>query len=324
MTHFRNVSSVAFQGNYIIPFDQLKDSATTRAIGYETAKYVDPNDIMQRKDGIVVKIDDDKRAKEYEAIVAKYGINIHKYDGPLKSNADLDSYAFMVSKLYSEQEAQQKFAAYKTLNDEEKRKEYLTVYNEFKKSKYSVENKINTPMAISFNGKNKKAVGEFANKNFEVECSGGLTNRSISGSVDGLNFNIQHDAKFLKSDILTGNIGNKELNLKVKEGFSENTITGILGDDPIDLKASPLLNGYHIKGKFKNKDIDIKLNSKIVGYSLESDNMSLRIKNNTLFGNNVKVEGTYNEDPDLIPILMDIVYSLDDEVLMDMAIGASL
>ncbi len=385
MSSIQNVSGVTFKGNYIIPFDQVKDSATMRVIGAETAKYVDQNDMMQRKDGIVVKIDDDTKAKEYEAIIAKYGVNIQKYDGPFKqTNPDLDSYAFMVSKLYSEEEAQKKLTAYKNMSEQEKGKEYLETYKNFKNSKHSVENQANmaipklkptnkpiikyttkdgekmmarevmlengyTCMAVSneknpnqttlmnkeefqksfiesakqmpsptsFTGKeSKKAVGEFADKNFEVECSEGLTNRSMSGSVDDLNFNIKHNGKFFKADTLTGNIGDKELNLQVKDGFSKNTITGTLGDEPIDLKVSDSWSGYRIKGKFKNRDIDIKLHSKLVGYSLESDNMSLRIKSKTLFGNDVKVKGSYNDDPDLIPILMDIVYSLNNEELM--------
>ena len=49
MSSIQNVSGVAFKGNYIIPFDQIKDSATMRAIGAETAKYVDQNDMMQRR-----------------------------------------------------------------------------------------------------------------------------------------------------------------------------------------------------------------------------------------------------------------------------------
>jgi len=393
MSSIQNVSGISFKGNYIIPFDQVKDSATMRAIGAETSKYVDQRDMMQNKSGIVVKIDDDKRAKEYEAIIAKYGVNIQKYDGPFKqTNPDLDSYAFMVSKLYPEEVAQQKFAAYKTMNEQEKGKAYLETYKEFKSRKHSVENQTNTaapklkptnkpiikyttkdgekmmarevmlengytcmavsneknpdqatlmnkdkfkeffvesarqvPSPTSFTGKeSKKAVGEFAGKNFEVECSEGLTNRSLSGAVDNLNFNIKHNGKFFKSDTLTGNIGDKELNLKVKDGFAKNTITGTLGDEPIDLKVSDSWSGYRIKGQFKNRDIDIKLHSKMVGYSLESDNMSLRIKSKTLFGNDVKVNGTYNDDPDLIPILMDIVYSLNNEELMVMAAATAV
>ena len=183
--------------------------------------------------------------------------------------------------------------------------------------KFYVENAKQMPKSTSFTGQgSKKAVGEFANKSFEVECSESLTNRRMSGSIDDLNFNIKHNGKVFKSDTLTGNIGNKDLNLTVKEGFFHKTMSGHLGKEPIELKISDSWSGYRIKGIFKNKDIDIKLNSKFVGYSLESDNMSLRIKNKTLFGNDVKVNGTYNDDPDLIPILMDTVYCLNNEELM--------
>lgn len=51
----------------------------------------------------------------------------------------------MVSKLYSEEDAQQKFAAYKTMNEQEKGKAYLDIYKEFKNSKYYVENRANMP-----------------------------------------------------------------------------------------------------------------------------------------------------------------------------------
>ncbi len=380
MSNIQNVSSINFKGNYIIPFDQVKDSATMRAIGAESAKYVDQKDMMENKYGIVVKIDDERKAKEYKAIVAKYGVNIQKYDGPFKPSGDLDSYAFMVSKLYSEENAQKKFAAYKAMNNKEKGKEYLNTYKEFKNSKASIENKTNFPkpkltptdsniikyttkdgekfmarevrlenrytcMAVSnekkpneatlmnkdefqklymeikkqpqstsFTGKSSnKATGEFADKKFEVECSESLKNRSLSGMVDGLNFNIKHNGKFFKADTITGNIGDKELNLEVKEKLTKRTISGTLGDDPINLEVTNTFSGYRIKGQFKKEDIDIKLNSKFNGYELESDKMSLRIKSKTLFGKDVKVKGSYNDDPDLVPILMDSVYCLNDE-----------
>lgn len=125
---------------------------------------------------------------------------------------------------------------------------------------------------------------------------------------------------FFKADTMTGNIGSKELNLQVKENLTKRTITKTLGDDPIDLKVTETWSGYRIRGQFKNEEVDIKLHSKLNGYALESDIMSRRIKNKTLFGDDVKVQGSYNDDPDLIPILMDSVYSLNDEE-MAMAIA---
>lgn len=170
---------------------------------------------------------------------------------------------------------------------------------------------------VEFTGKpDNKASGTFADKKFTIECSDGLTKRHLSGAIDNIDFNIKHNGKFLSADTLTGNIGDKELNLKVKEGLFTKNIRGDIGGSPVDLKVSDTWSGYKIKGNFKGKEVDIKLNSKFVGYSLESDNMSLRIKNKTLFGNDVNVNGTYKEDPDLIPILMDMVYCLNDEQIM--------
>ena len=161
----------------------------------------------------------------------------------------------------------------------------------------------------------KKASGQFADKNFEVECKQGLSNRSLSGKVDDLNFNIKHNGKVFKADVITGNIGNKELNVKLSDSFAKRNIKGTLGDEPIDLKVSRTFSGYNIKGQFKDKKLDIDLESKWNGFAIKSENMDLRVKGKSMFGNDVKVKGTYNEDKDLIPILMDMVYALDDEQL---------
>lgn len=159
----------------------------------------------------------------------------------------------------------------------------------------------------------KKSEGTFANQKFNVSCSSGFTHRTLSGTVGDMNFKIRHNGKLLKNDTLTGNINDKDLNLKIKEGFFSRKVVGDIGGEPVDLKASESWGGYNIKGKFKDKDINVKLDSKFVGYKLSSDNMSLRIKNKKLFGNDIKVEGTYNEDPELIPLLLDAVYTLQEE-----------
>lgn len=199
----------------------------------------------------------------------------------------------------------------------EKNPKQAILMNKEEFQKFFLENAKQISTKTSFTGKSdKKASGTFANKSFEIECKEGFKGRSISGKVDDLDFNIKHNGKFFKADTMTGNIGDKELNLEVKEDFfSASTIKGTLGDDVIDLEVSGGLSGCRIKGEFKGKKIDIYLNSKIAGYSLESDNMSLEIKGKSLFGNDLKVNGTYNEDPDLIPILMDTVYSLNNEQL---------
>lgn len=168
----------------------------------------------------------------------------------------------------------------------------------------------------------KKSEGTFANQKFNVSCSSGFTHRTLSGTVGDTNFSICNNGKFLKSNTLTGNVNGKDINLTIKESIFSRKIVGDIGGEPVDLKASESWGGYNIKGKFKDKDINVKLDSKFVGYKLSSDNMSLRIKNKKLFGNDIKVEGTYNEDPELIPLLLDAVYTLqDEEMIMALAMA---
>lgn len=136
------VQSISFASNYLIPFNQIKDSATMRNIGAESAKYIkSENDMMQTPEGIVVKVDDAKD-KEYEAIVAKYGVAIKKYDGEIKPNSakemELRSYSFMTSRLHPE-DAQKRIEDFKNLDDEAKKAEYAKIYNEFKASDKSIE-----------------------------------------------------------------------------------------------------------------------------------------------------------------------------------------
>lgn len=172
---------------------------------------------------------------------------------------------------------------------------------------------------VQFSGSNAKTEkienteGSFANQKFNVSCSTTLTKRTLKGAVGDTNFSICNNGKFLKSNTLTGNVNGKDINLTIKESIFSRKIVGDIGGEPVNLKVSESWGGYNIKGNFKNKNINVELDSKFIGYKLSSDNMSLRIKNKNLFGTDVKVEGTYNEDPDLIPLLLDSVYTLQNE-----------
>ena len=181
---------------------------------------------------------------------------------------------------------------------------------------------------VQFSGSNNKTEkvetteGSFANQKFNVSCSTTLTKRTLKGAVGDTNFSICNNGKFLKSNTLTGNVNGKDINLTIKESIFSRKIVGDIGGEPVDLKASESWGGYNIKGNFKNKNINVELDSKFIGYKLSSAKMSLRIKNKNLFGTDVKVEGTYNEDPDLIPLLLDAVYTLqDEEMIMALAMA---
>jgi hypothetical protein len=135
----------SFSGTMLIPFSEMKKGGveshqTMRDIGTETAKFTTPDKMQVTQEGILVNIDDN-REKEYQAVIAKYGINIKKVDTPITQNneADLKAYSFMVNKL-NPADAQAKIDNYAKLQEPEKSKEYLKVYDEFKNSPHSIEN----------------------------------------------------------------------------------------------------------------------------------------------------------------------------------------
>ncbi len=139
-----NSINPAFSGTMLIPYTELQkkentSNETMRQIGQETAKFAKPEDMQVTKDGILVKVDDNKE-KEYQAVIAKYGINIQKVNTPISKNdnADLSTYTFMVTKL-DPQNAKAKADKYAQMKEPEKSKEFLNVYNQFKQSPYATE-----------------------------------------------------------------------------------------------------------------------------------------------------------------------------------------
>lgn len=141
MYNVQNVNSIAFRSNYIIPYKEMEkvDSAAMRQFGADSAKFItSPDNMMQTQEGIVVNIDN-SRDKEYEAVIAKYGLNIHKYEGKFEpQNPTADLYAMMITKL-EPQNAQAKIEAFKNMDEKSMNDEYMKVYKEYKNSPYSIE-----------------------------------------------------------------------------------------------------------------------------------------------------------------------------------------
>jgi len=103
MSSIQNINSISFKSNYLIPFSEIAkaDSTTMRQVGAAIAKYATtPDSLMQTPEGIAVGIPDSKD-KEYEAIIAKYGLNIQKYNGKIEPQTNITDhyYSFMVSKI---------------------------------------------------------------------------------------------------------------------------------------------------------------------------------------------------------------------------------
>lgn len=148
MTAINNISPVSFRSTYVLPFDELKKVGHegSRQFGKETTDFLnnDLNNVMTTPEGLAVKVDDN-RDKEYEAIIAKYGLNIHKHNGDdLKGESlDTNAYKFLVSKINPDK-AEEMIAKYKEMNKDERQEAYMKAYKEFKASAYSAENSAKT------------------------------------------------------------------------------------------------------------------------------------------------------------------------------------
>lgn len=132
-----SVNGISFKSNYFIPYNQINDSDKMRKFGYDSAEYL--NNAAQVKDGLVLSVDDNKD-KEYEAVIAKYGLSIQKYKGKVDSNQDMtmESYSFLVKKVHPDK-ADEMIAKYSKMDDKAKGAAYLEAYRDFKNSPHSIE-----------------------------------------------------------------------------------------------------------------------------------------------------------------------------------------
>ncbi|MGN0192282.1 MAG: hypothetical protein ACI4CY_01985 [Candidatus Gastranaerophilaceae bacterium] len=86
--------------------------------------------------------------------------------------------------------------------------------------------------------------------------------------------------------------------------------TGTVGNETADCRITHSPQGFAVLGHFKSKDVNINIIPKNDGYSAESENMTLMFKNKNMLGNNIEITGDYKEDPELVPILANAVYTL--------------
>lgn len=159
----------------------------------------------------------------------------------------------------------------------------------------------------------KSAKGDFADKKFAILCNEGWNSRTLNGKVGETEFVIHHDGNFFKSDKLTGLVNDKKIDLAYKQGFSHNTLSGKIGDENVNLKYSQNLSGVKISGDFKGKPISFQINNKMNGFSVKGEDINLRLKGKW-FGNDMNMTGEYKADPDLIPIMLEFAYILNDDM----------
>lgn len=138
-------NSPSFSGTMLIPYSEVNKMGkashkTMKKIGAETVKFAKLEDMQPSKEGILVKVDDSKE-KEYQAVIAKFGVNVRKVDTPINKSEispDFDAYKFMITKL-NPKDAENRIIKFSKMDENAKGQEYINVYKEFKQSPYSQE-----------------------------------------------------------------------------------------------------------------------------------------------------------------------------------------
>ena len=161
-----------------------------------------------------------------------------------------------------------------------------------------------TPKQIGDEKKNLDAIKT------DVNCTQSETKRTISGESDGKKFELTHFANFSGTDSVTGIIGDKPVKMSFENDGAGFNYTGTVGNETADFRITHSPQGFAVLGHFKSKDVNINIIPKNDGYSAESENMTLMFKNKNMLGNNIEITGNCKEDPDLVPILTNAVYTL--------------
>lgn len=150
---------------------------------------------------------------------------------------------------------------------------------------------------------------------FTFNATSTLTERSFDGNLNNINYTIKHEPKVFKEDNYIGKINNKAINLKYKKNLSKNKLNGKFDDKPVDLTIEKEFGSYNITGIFNGKNVNFKIKTGFNGYEITNDNANLKIKNNLYYSKDINVKGNYDDDKELMPLLLTIAYDMcEDEV----------
>ena len=162
---------------------------------------------------------------------------------------------------------------------------------------------------VSFRGKanNEPQDDTFIKSNIDIKF--GLTKDKLSGSIEGMPFELSHKGGFIKSDSITGAINNKDINLNYKHGFlTKDKLSGTIGEKDLNLKIShKFWGGLRIKGTYNKQKIDYNVKEGLLGYRIKGDGTDLQVKGKNIFSNDFAISGKYNDDKELLPILLDVL-----------------
>ena len=172
---------------------------------------------------------------------------------------------------------------------------------------------------ILFCSKHQKENDSFVKSDIDIKCR--FFKDSLSGTINGMSFNLSHPnllmgvgimntVLYVNNKDITGDINNKEVKLHYKKNlFKKDSLKGAVGDTDVDLKISRsfLWNKVKIKGTYGNDKVDLKFRKNPLGYKIKSENTDLQIKGKHILSNDLSVKGSFNENKELLPLIIDMI-----------------
>lgn len=148
----------------------------------------------------------------------------------------------------------------------------------------------------------------------------GFFKDTLSGSVDGKDFEIKQSASFKNMLKLNGTFDGKPVHIEGKyRTFRPVKITGQIGDKKVDLIYKQNWCKYNLKGNFDGKEIDIKMKNGWNSRKIKGEGIDMNFKNKGLFSNQGSFKGYFQSTPELLPLLLALINKANnDEAAMIM------
>lgn len=133
----------------------------------------------------------------------------------------------------------------------------------------------------------------------------GVVNKKISGKNFGDNYQLEIARPSPSS--ITGNIGGKQVDIKLQKNGNNWDISGNVGNKQVKLQV---LSRRHLKGKFGNEDIEA--HSVMTRHGMYVDGKNIKLTKELVYGSGFwanfveKCTGKFNLDKDFLPVIVAI------------------
>jgi len=144
----------------------------------------------------------------------------------------------------------------------------------------------------------------------DIDVKFGFAKDKLSGEIDGMPFELSHGLRLMKSDAIKGSINNKNVDLNYKRGFFSATdkVSGTIGDKALDLKIKhKFWGGLKISGTYNGQELNYNVKEGLMSYRINGDNTDLQVKGKNILSNDFGINGKFNDDKELLPLLLDVL-----------------